>query len=90
MEKPQAGTSQGLQPHGPRRHPEALSCPSEAVGSASHARASQSLSSAGSTLISLLLKQPLTPGSPLGLCHLLSSCPEAPTGTLLQPLGFGR
>ncbi|KAK2500194.1 hypothetical protein MC885_017145 [Smutsia gigantea] len=61
----------------------------EAVGSASHARASQFLSSAGSTLISLLLKQPLTPGSPLGLCYLLSSCPEAPTGTLLQPLGLG-
>ncbi|KAI5937148.1 ATR-interacting protein [Manis javanica] len=49
----------------------------------------QSSDAAGSTLISLLLKQPLTPGSPLGLCHLLSSCPEAPTGTLLQPLGFG-
>ncbi|XP_055985541.1 ATR-interacting protein isoform X3 [Sorex fumeus] len=44
----------------------------------------------GSILINLLLKQPLIPGSPLGLCHLLSSCSEAPVGTLLQPPGFGR
>ncbi|KAM8758574.1 ATR-interacting protein isoform 2-T2 [Rhynchonycteris naso] len=43
----------------------------------------------GSILINLLLKQPLTPGSSLGLCHLLSSCSDAPTGTLLQPLGCG-
>ncbi|XP_006873724.1 PREDICTED: ATR-interacting protein [Chrysochloris asiatica] len=42
----------------------------------------------GSILINLLLKQPLIPGSSLGLCHLLSSS-EAPTGTLLQPPGFG-
>ncbi|XP_014394463.1 PREDICTED: ATR-interacting protein [Myotis brandtii] len=43
----------------------------------------------GSILISLLLKQPLIPGSPLGLCHLLSCGSEAPTSTLLQPLGLG-
>ncbi|XP_025740573.1 ATR-interacting protein isoform X3 [Callorhinus ursinus] len=43
----------------------------------------------GSILINLLLKQPLIPGSSLGLCHLLSSCSEAPTSTLLQPPGFG-
>ncbi|XP_044773141.1 ATR-interacting protein isoform X3 [Neomonachus schauinslandi] len=43
----------------------------------------------GSILINLLLKQPLIPGSSLGLCHLLSSCLEAPTSTLLQPPGFG-
>ncbi|XP_016058301.1 PREDICTED: ATR-interacting protein isoform X3 [Miniopterus natalensis] len=42
----------------------------------------------GSILINLLLKQPLIPGSSLGLCHLLSSCSEAPA-SLLQPLGFG-
>ncbi|XP_036075925.1 ATR-interacting protein isoform X6 [Rousettus aegyptiacus] len=36
----------------------------------------------GSILINLLLKQPLIPGSPLGLCHLLSSCSEAPTSSL--------
>nr|XP_035935216.1 ATR-interacting protein isoform X4 [Halichoerus grypus] len=42
----------------------------------------------GSILINLLLKQPLIPGSSLGLCHLLSSS-EAPTSTLLQPPGFG-
>ncbi|XP_029099063.1 ATR-interacting protein isoform X1 [Monodon monoceros] len=43
----------------------------------------------GSILINLLLKQPLIPGSPLGLCHLLSSCSEAPTGTLFQLSGLG-
>ncbi|XP_054992798.1 ATR-interacting protein isoform X1 [Sorex araneus] len=43
----------------------------------------------GSILINLLLKQPLIPGLPLGLCHLLSSCSEAPVGTLLQATGFG-
>ncbi|XP_031201658.1 ATR-interacting protein isoform X2 [Mastomys coucha] len=42
----------------------------------------------GSILINLLLKQPLVPGSSLGLCHLLSSCPDVPTGTLLQPPGL--
>ncbi|XP_008056446.1 ATR-interacting protein isoform X2 [Carlito syrichta] len=43
----------------------------------------------GSILINLLLKQPLITGSSLSLCHLLSSCSESPTGTLLQPPGFG-
>ncbi|XP_073916046.1 ATR-interacting protein isoform X2 [Castor canadensis] len=43
----------------------------------------------GSILINLLLKQPLVPGSSLGLCHLLSSCSEAPAGTFLQPPGLG-
>uniref|UniRef100_A0A8D2D2F5 ATR interacting protein n=1 Tax=Sciurus vulgaris TaxID=55149 RepID=A0A8D2D2F5_SCIVU len=43
----------------------------------------------GSILINLLLRQPLIPGSSLGLCHLLSSCSETPTGTLSQPSGFG-
>ncbi|XP_007642972.1 ATR-interacting protein isoform X2 [Cricetulus griseus] len=42
----------------------------------------------GSILINLLLKQPLVPGSSLGLCHLLSSCSEVPIGTLLQPPGL--
>ncbi|XP_034380933.1 ATR-interacting protein isoform X2 [Arvicanthis niloticus] len=42
----------------------------------------------GSILINLLLKQPLMPGLSLGLCHLLSSCSEVPTGTLLQPPGL--
>ncbi|XP_057561903.1 ATR-interacting protein isoform X5 [Hippopotamus amphibius kiboko] len=43
----------------------------------------------GSILINLLLKQPLIPGSSLGLCHLLSSCSEAPTSTLSQLPGLG-
>ncbi|XP_058413562.1 ATR-interacting protein isoform X5 [Diceros bicornis minor] len=48
-----------------------------------------SLNTQGSILINLLLKQPLVPGSSLGLCHLLSSFSEAPTSTLLQPPAFG-
>ncbi|XP_023558047.1 ATR-interacting protein isoform X2 [Octodon degus] len=43
----------------------------------------------GSILINLLLKQPLISGSGIGLCHLLSSCSEASTGNLLQPMGLG-
>ncbi|XP_072510674.1 ATR-interacting protein isoform X4 [Notamacropus eugenii] len=43
----------------------------------------------GSVLINLLLKQPLTPGASLGLCHLLSSHPEAPVG-FFQPPRLGR
>lgn len=42
----------------------------------------------GSILINLLLKQPLVPGSSLGLCHLLSSGAEVPTGPVLQPAGL--
>uniref|UniRef100_A0A8D0PA83 ATR interacting protein n=2 Tax=Sus scrofa TaxID=9823 RepID=A0A8D0PA83_PIG len=49
----------------------------------------QSSNTQGSILINLLLKQPLIPGSSLGLCHLLSSCSEAPAGTLLQLPGLG-
>ncbi|KAF6098646.1 ATR interacting protein [Phyllostomus discolor] len=49
----------------------------------------QTSNTRGSILINLLLQQPLTPGSSVGLCHLLSSGSEAPTGTLSQPLGFG-
>ncbi|OXB58171.1 hypothetical protein ASZ78_006943 [Callipepla squamata] len=41
--------------------------------------------SPGSALLSTLLKQPLVPGSLLGLCHLLSSSTEALPGALLQP-----
>ncbi|XP_036984289.2 ATR-interacting protein isoform X2 [Artibeus jamaicensis] len=49
----------------------------------------QTSNTRGSILIALLLKQPLVPGSSVGLCHLLSSGSEAPTGALAQPLGFG-
>lgn len=41
--------------------------------------------SPGSALLSALLKQPLVSGSPLGLCHLLSSNAEALPGAVLQP-----
>ncbi|XP_044540087.1 ATR-interacting protein [Gracilinanus agilis] len=42
----------------------------------------------GSVLINLLLKQPLTSGPSLSLCHLLSSHPEVPAG-LFQPPRLG-
>uniref|UniRef100_A0A8C8VF79 ATR interacting protein n=1 Tax=Pelusios castaneus TaxID=367368 RepID=A0A8C8VF79_9SAUR len=43
----------------------------------------------GSLLLSALMKQPLAPGSLLGLCHLLSSHSEAlPGGAVLQPNFF--
>ncbi|KAM5292152.1 ATR-interacting protein [Ctenodactylus gundi] len=47
------------------------------------------LFSTGPILVNLLLKQPLVSGSSLGLCHLLSSCSEAPAGTLFQPPALG-
>ncbi|XP_048190721.1 ATR-interacting protein isoform X2 [Perognathus longimembris pacificus] len=48
----------------------------------------KSVNRQGSILINLLLKQPLVPGSSLGLCYLLSSCSETPSGTFLQPPGL--
>ncbi|XP_016058300.1 PREDICTED: ATR-interacting protein isoform X2 [Miniopterus natalensis] len=39
-------------------------------------------------LVGSLMQRSNTRGSSLGLCHLLSSCSEAPA-SLLQPLGFG-
>ncbi|NXW92325.1 ATRIP protein, partial [Alopecoenas beccarii] len=39
----------------------------------------------GSILLNALMKQPLVPGSLLGLCHLLSSSSEPLPGAVLQP-----
>lgn len=39
----------------------------------------------GSILLNALMKQPIVPGSLLGLCHLLSSNSEPPPGAVLQP-----
>uniref|UniRef100_A0A663ETE2 ATR interacting protein n=1 Tax=Aquila chrysaetos chrysaetos TaxID=223781 RepID=A0A663ETE2_AQUCH len=41
--------------------------------------------SSGSILLNALMKQPIVPGSLLGLCHLLSSNSEPPPGAVLQP-----
>uniref|UniRef100_A0A8C0C2Z5 ATR interacting protein n=1 Tax=Buteo japonicus TaxID=224669 RepID=A0A8C0C2Z5_9AVES len=38
-----------------------------------------------SILLNALMKQPIVPGSLLGLCHLLSSNSEPPPGAVLQP-----
>ncbi|XP_045153496.1 ATR-interacting protein [Echinops telfairi] len=40
-------------------------------------------------LVDSWMQRSLTQGSSLGLCHLLSSCSETPTGPLLQPPGLG-
>ncbi|NXE53990.1 ATRIP protein, partial [Casuarius casuarius] len=39
----------------------------------------------GSILLNALMKQPIVPGSLLGLCHLLSSNSEALPGAIMQP-----
>ncbi|NXX13680.1 ATRIP protein, partial [Podargus strigoides] len=39
----------------------------------------------GSILLNALMKQPIVPGSLLGLCHLLSSNSEPPPGAVMQP-----
>lgn len=39
----------------------------------------------GSILLNALMKQPLVPGSLLGLCHLLSSSSEPLPGAVSQP-----
>ncbi|NXP80945.1 ATRIP protein, partial [Ramphastos sulfuratus] len=39
----------------------------------------------GSILLNALMKQPIVPGSSLGLCHLLSSSSEPLPGAVLQP-----
>lgn len=38
----------------------------------------------GSILLNALMKQPIVPGSVLGLCHLLSSNSETLQGAMLQ------
>uniref|UniRef100_A0A8C3SHN3 ATR interacting protein n=1 Tax=Chelydra serpentina TaxID=8475 RepID=A0A8C3SHN3_CHESE len=43
---------------------------------------------AGSVLLNALMKQPIAPGSLLGLCHLLSSNSEVLPGSVLQPNFF--
>ncbi|XP_034632432.1 ATR-interacting protein isoform X4 [Trachemys scripta elegans] len=42
----------------------------------------------GSVLLNALMKQPIAPGSLLGLCHLLSSNSEVLSGSVLQPNFF--
>ncbi|XP_038265283.1 ATR-interacting protein isoform X2 [Dermochelys coriacea] len=42
----------------------------------------------GSVLLNALMKQPIAPGSLLGLCHLLSSNSEVLPGSVLQPNVF--
>ncbi|XP_073208474.1 ATR-interacting protein isoform X4 [Lepidochelys kempii] len=48
----------------------------------------QRQNSQGSVLLNALMKQPIAPGSLLGLCHLLSSNSEVLPGSVLQPNFF--
>ncbi|XP_048714304.2 ATR-interacting protein isoform X4 [Caretta caretta] len=48
----------------------------------------QRQNSQGSLLLNALMKQPIAPGSLLGLCHLLSSNSEVLPGSVLQPNFF--
>ncbi|KAM6413877.1 ATR-interacting protein isoform 2-T2 [Rhynochetos jubatus] len=76
-------------------HPEAVSVKHEAMGKNGsynpvHKRNAQVDNAelripSGSILLNALMKQPIVPGSSLGLCHLLSSNSEPLPGAALQP-----
>ncbi|XP_025916951.1 ATR-interacting protein [Apteryx rowi] len=66
-------------------HPEVLSVKQEAMGKNSSYNSAHKQNTQGSILLNALMKQPIVPGSLLGLCHLLSSNSEALPGAILQP-----
>nr|XP_009686388.1 PREDICTED: ATR-interacting protein isoform X1 [Struthio camelus australis]XP_009686389.1 PREDICTED: ATR-interacting protein isoform X1 [Struthio camelus australis]XP_009686390.1 PREDICTED: ATR-interacting protein isoform X1 [Struthio camelus australis] len=67
-------------------HPEGLSVKQEAMGKNSSYNSVHKQNSQGSILLNALMKQPIVPGSLLGLCHLLSSnCEVTLPGAVLQP-----
>ncbi|XP_067159283.1 LOW QUALITY PROTEIN: ATR-interacting protein [Apteryx mantelli] len=80
-------------------HPEVLSVKQEAMGKNSSYNSAHKQNTqvdgkgtpktimilSGSILLNALMKQPIVPGSLLGLCHLLSSNSEALPGAILQP-----
>ncbi|XP_052634978.1 ATR-interacting protein isoform X2 [Harpia harpyja] len=66
-------------------HPEVLSMKHEAMGKNSSYSSVPKRNARGSILLNALMKQPIVPGSLLGLCHLLSSNSEPPPGAVLQP-----
>ncbi|XP_061864553.1 ATR-interacting protein isoform X2 [Colius striatus] len=66
-------------------HPEVSSLKQETLGKNGSYKCVAKGSSQGSILLNTLMKQPLVPGSVLGLCHLLSSNCEPLPGAVLQP-----
>ncbi|KAM9657387.1 ATR-interacting protein isoform 2-T2 [Morphnus guianensis] len=66
-------------------HPEVLSMKHEAMGKNGSYSSVPKRNARGSILLNALMKQPIVPGSLLGLCHLLSSNSEPPPGAVLQP-----
>ncbi|XP_017675361.1 PREDICTED: ATR-interacting protein isoform X4 [Lepidothrix coronata] len=67
-------------------HPEVSSVKhQEATGKNGSYNSAPKWSTQGSILLNALMKQPIVPGSLLGLCHLLSSNSEPLPGAVLQP-----
>ncbi|XP_075618917.1 ATR-interacting protein [Balearica regulorum gibbericeps] len=66
-------------------HPEVLSMKHEALGKNGSYNSAHKRNTQGSILLNALMKQPIVPGSVLGLCHLLSSNSEPLPGAVLQP-----
>ncbi|XP_009879580.1 PREDICTED: ATR-interacting protein [Charadrius vociferus] len=66
-------------------HPEVLSVKHEAMGKNGSCNSVPKRNTQGSILLNALMKQPIVPGSLLGLCHLLSSNSEPLPGAVLQP-----
>ncbi|XP_075289019.1 ATR-interacting protein isoform X1 [Opisthocomus hoazin] len=66
-------------------HPEVPSVKHEALGKNGSYKSVRKGNTQGSILLNALMKQPLVPGSLLGLCHLLSSNSEPLPGAVLQP-----
>ncbi|XP_030357798.1 ATR-interacting protein isoform X2 [Strigops habroptila] len=66
-------------------HPEVLPVKHEAMGKNGSYNSVPKRNAQGSILLNALMKQPIVPGSLLGLCHLLSSNSEPLPGAVLQP-----
>ncbi|XP_049682774.1 ATR-interacting protein isoform X3 [Accipiter gentilis] len=66
-------------------HPEVLAMKCEAMAKNGSYNSVPKRNARGSILLNALMKQPIVPGSLLGLCHLLSSNSEPPPGAVLQP-----
>ncbi|KAM6248205.1 ATR-interacting protein [Spheniscus humboldti] len=69
-------------------HPEVLPVKHEAMGKNGSCNSVPKRNAQGSILLNALMKQPIVPGSLLGLCHLLSSNSEPLPGAVLQPNGL--
>ncbi|KAM6256830.1 ATR-interacting protein isoform 2-T4 [Porphyrio hochstetteri] len=78
------GSKPNLQPDSKITHPEVSSMKHEATGKNGSYSSVHKRNTQGSILLNALMKQPIVPGSVLGLCHLLSSNSEPLPGALSQ------